>query len=332
MLLVDSIYVNMGGGLSLLKYLVETLQAKDVRFRLLVDTRADCQFPYVADQVVLSPSESSRIKFYKAFPHDVTSVFCFGNVPPPIKLNVPVYTYFHNINMLTLSDACGWKQKIKFFLKREYIRSLRDNTDKWFVQTSNTANELISHLGVLESKVKLFPFYRAPKLSELSDERADYIFVGEDTGNKGHEELLLAWSKLREVGVNSVLHLTVSSKSALYPKIQNLINNGVRIINHGIIPFDELIKVYSTCKATVYPSPNESFGLGVVEAMELGCDVIAPDLPYIHSICKPSEVFESGNSNSILAAVVKYERGCSYKTEQIVQNEILGLIQTLLDK
>ena len=332
MLLIDSIYVNMGGGLSLLKYLVATLQEKGVKFRLLVDVRVGEQFSDVDDKVILPPSESSRYKFYTKFPQDVTSVFCFGNVPPPVKLNVPVYTYFHNINMLTLADCRGWKQLLKFWLKRSYIKCLSKNTDMWFVQTSNTANELISHLGILDTKVKLFPFYKVPKLTALPDERNDYIFVGEDTGNKGHEELLLAWSKLREQGVNSVLHLTVSRKSALYPKIQYLINNGVRIINHGIISFDELIKVYAICKATVYPSPNESFGLGVVEAMELGCDVIAPDLPYIHSICKPSEVFESGNSRSILEAVAKYERGCSCKTEQIVQNEILGLIQTLLDK
>lgn len=56
MLLVDSIYVNMGGGLSLLKYLVATLQEKGVRFRLLVDVRAEGHFSDVEDKLVLSPS------------------------------------------------------------------------------------------------------------------------------------------------------------------------------------------------------------------------------------------------------------------------------------
>lgn len=329
MLLVDSIYVNMGGGLSLLKYLVETLQAKDVRFRLLVDTRADGQFPYVADQVVLSPSESSRIKFYKAFPHDVTSVFCFGNVPPPVKLNVPVYTYFHNINMLTLADCRGWKQLVKFWLKRQYIRLRKKNTDSWFVQTSNTANELIKNLRVPKTIVDLYPFYRPPQnIVSGTDKRMDYIFVGDDSGSKGHNELLDAWELLHNKGIDRTLHLTVSSGAPSYEKIQNLIKNGVCIQNHGIIPMTEVFALYARCKATVYPSRNESFGLGLVEAMESGCDVIGSDLPFIHAICEPSEVFNRDSPESIAEAILRYEASSS-RTFQKVSNKVNELIDSI---
>ena len=254
--------------------------------------------------------------------------FCFGNVPPPRRLKVPVYTYFHNINMLTLADCRGWKQKLKFFLKREYIRSIRRNSDEWFVQTSNTANELIRHLGVSDDNVELYPFYRPPVVNATGSERTDYIFVGNDSGSKGHKELLDVWKELYKRGIERTLHLTVSSESRLYPAIEDLSKQGVKIVNHGIIPTEELFELYTHCKATVYPSRNESFGLGIVEAMEAGCDVIGADLPYMHAVCTPSEVFDPFSSESILKAVLKYEKKPRH-TYQHARNLVNELIDEM---
>lgn len=329
MLLVDSIYVNMGGGLSLLKYLVATLQEKGVKFRLLVDVRVGEQFSDVDDKVILPPSESSRYKFYTKFPQDVTSVFCFGNVPPPVKLSVPVYTYFHNINMLTLADCKGWKQLLKFWMKRFYIKCLSRNTDMWFVQTDNTANELIKNLRVDKAKVELYPFYKIPHIKNNECERVDYVFIGEDTGSKGHKELILAWELLHEQGFNRTLHLTVSARSSLYKEIEVMKNKGIDIKNHGLIPISEVFSLYSKSVATIYPSRNESLGLGLIEAMEMGCDVIAPCLPYVYAVCQPSATFQYGNPESIVRAILKYERGQT-KTQKLVSNTINKLIERLI--
>mgnify|MGYP003531994904 CR=1 FL=1 len=181
MLLIDSVYINQGGGFGLLKYLVETLNSKQIPFRLIVDRRVDGRFPEVEDQIVMDSSEKCRWKFYKAFPDDVSSVFCFGNVPPPVKLNVPVYTYFHNINMLTLGGYPSFSKRLLTFIKREYIRILRNHTDRWIVQTSNTCDELLSHLEAKNNKVDIIPFYNLwPEIYSLSDNtaRIDYALVG----------------------------------------------------------------------------------------------------------------------------------------------------------
>ena len=328
MLLVDSVYINMGGGLSLLKYLVENLHTRHVVFMLLVDERIKDAFPEVKNQIVLSPSEKSRRTFYKSISSDVTSVFCFGNVPPPVRLNVPVYTYFHNINMLTLADCRGWKQLLKFWLKRSYIKCLSKNTDMWFVQTSNTAKELIKKLNVDKAKVELYPFYNIPDIQRVECERTDYIFVGDDSGSKGHNELLDAWEILHNRGIDRTLHLTVGQSAPSYEKIQNRVKTGVPIHNHGIIPMMEVFSLYAKCKATVYPSRNESFGLGIVEAMESGCDVVGSDLPFIHAICEPSDVFNRESPESIADAVLRYEKSHS-KTLQKVSNKINELIDSI---
>ena len=329
MILVDSLYINMGGGKGLLDYLCCRLIERNVEFTLLKDARCgrlECE-ERMSNLVVLNASVKERKVFYTQHRDDYTSVFCFGNVPPPFRLKVPVYTYFHNINMLTLADCRNRKQLLKFWLKRAYIRHYRKNTDEWFVQTSNTSNELIRHLGVSSDKVKLYPFYKLPKFPEVGIERRDYIFVGEYSGSKGHDELLEAWRMLHEQGFDLTLHLTVSLGDMFLKKLQDATEQGVHIINHGYMPSDELAKLYVQCKATVYPSFNESFGLGLIEAMEAGCDVLASDLPFTHAVCRPSEVFDPHNPHSIADAVKRYESG-NIKTSEL---KIHDCVEELID-
>lgn len=332
MILIDALYINYGGALSLLHYLVDTLQEKSIEFYLLADDRCCGEFdnlPYIEYR---RASLFERRDFYKIHRGDYTSVFCFGNVPPPLRQEVPVYTYFHNINMLTLSDCRDKKQLLKFWLKRKYIKYYRKNTDEWFVQTSNTANEVVMHLGVPSEKVKLYPFYKLPKFPMPTQERKDYIFVGEYSGSKGHDELLEAWNILHEQGIDLTLHLTVSLGDAFMEKLQEAIEQGAHIINHGFIPADELGKLYMRCKATIYPSYNESFGLGLIEAMESGCDVIASDRPYVYSICEPSEVFDPALPNTIVDAVMQYEGKRFKKTLLTVCNRVNEMIEGICNK
>lgn len=329
MLLIDALYINYGGALSLLHYLVETLQEKNVMFYLLADDRCRGSFDTLPKAEYRCASLSERRNFYKEHKDEFTSTFCFGNVPPPIRLKVPVYTYFHNINMLTLTDCRDKKQLVKFWLKRAYIIYYRKNTDEWFVQTSNTATELIRHLGVPSDKVRLYPFYKLPKFPEVVGERTDYIFVGEYSGSKGHDELLEAWKKLHEQGVDLTLHLTVSLGDAFLNKLQMAIEKGVHIVNHGYIPTEELAKLYVQCKATIYPSYNESFGLGLIEAMEAGCDVIASDRPFVHAICQPSAVFDPALPNSIVDAVMRYEKEEKRQTVLTVCDKVDEMIDEI---
>lgn len=328
MLLIDAIYINQGGGFVLLRYLLDVLKERNIEFFLLADSRCIGKLNDVTNIQYMSASLRGRWKFYTRISENITSILCFGNVPPPVKMDVPVYTYFHNINMLTLADCKDRRQKIMYWLKRTYIKSKKANTDKWFVQTSNTEHELVQNLKVGKSVVELYPFYKIPNFIKTEAERTDYIFVGEDSGSKGHRELIDAWEILNEKGYKRTLHLTVSPQSSLYAELQTPRSIGLGIINHGFIPLDEVFRLYAKCQATVYPSRNESFGLGIIEALEAGCDVIASDLPYVHAICAPSEVFDRRNPASIAGAVIRYEaeRIKSHKTVVDKLNDMIDLI------
>lgn len=335
MLLIDSIYINSGGGYVLLRYLIETLIKKDVDFILLLDKRIQTDFTNVKNRLILSPSELARLKFYRHLSLDVTSILCFANVPPPIKINLPVYTYFHNINMLTLQ---GWPSKRKQFqtwLKREYIKLLKNNTDKWIVQTTNTQNQLIRQLKSNIGSIVVYPFYDIDSLTKEFDictAKKDYALVGNyNNGAKGHLQLVKAWEMLAQKGYHKTLHLTVSDASdEFWDSLNRATQCGVRIINHGNIEFKQVANIYRQSKAIVYPSINESLGLGIVEAISMGCDVIASDLPFTHSICSPSIVFDRSNPDSIAGAIIKYETEVYAKSQLKIYNMIDELINLLV--
>lgn len=97
---------------------------------------------------------------------------------------------------------------------------------------------------------------------------------------------------MAEHGYTPTLHLTLNY---IPPQLLQLINcankKGAKIINHGHLDTNELFSLYRKTKALVYAATNESLGLCIIEAIENGCDVIAPDLSYVYCICNPSSVF-----------------------------------------
>ena len=332
--LVDALYINNSGGLRLLEYLVGRLNSEGIDFFLLADSRCVGKFDICKHVRYMKASLWERKKFYQTKVRSFSSVLCFGNIPAPIKLEVPVFTYFHNINLLTLSEAHGVLVKLKSWLKREIFKHYKKNTNYWLVQTSNTANELINHLEETSERVMLMPFYELPEgLSSLNIKKHgdDYVYISTYVPGKGHDELLDAWKILHYQGIDKALHLTVPMECPFVDKIRKAQKEGVNVVNHGIIPFEQVIELYRVSKAIVYPSHNESLGLGVVEAIEAGCDVIGSNLPFLHSICKPSGTFNPYSSESIAEAIKEYERGESTKSQLLISNQIDILIKLLIN-
>lgn len=329
MILIDSLYINMGGGKVLLDYLCSRMIARGVTFTLLRDSRCGnlrCDGE-IRNVIVMKAGLRERKAFYRKHREDYSAVLCFGNVPPPIRLNVPVYTYFHNINLLTLRNCASRMQRLKFALKRSYIKHLKGNTSWWIVQTSNMALEMQRNLGT--GNLRILPFYDDSEFSPVVNEQHGdgYCFVGEASGSKGHLQLLQAWEILLQQGLAPRLHLTVTPEGspALVKYIVELNARGANIVNHGFVSRSEVHDIYLACKATVYTSLNESFGLGIAEALESGCDVLGADLPYVHSLCNPSEVFNPLSPHSISEAVIRYET-LRRSTTKYVRNHIDELI------
>ena len=65
MLLVDSLYINMGGAMGLLRYFVSSLQERNVDFFLLADSRCGDEFNSLPYTKSLPATLKERKNFYK---------------------------------------------------------------------------------------------------------------------------------------------------------------------------------------------------------------------------------------------------------------------------
>lgn len=333
MLLIDALYINTSGGLELLRYLVNVLEQRNVNCFYLFDKRCSAEFKNVMEykKSILTANTKNRYRFYKENYNRFTKILCFANIPPLIKSSVVVYTYFHNINLLITPKELPLKTKILTKLKKLYILLFRNNTTYWIVQTENTKSALKK--AIQKDNIIILPFFDLTSVQKNETKfRTDYIYVSNYAKPKNHINLLRAWNILYDKGYKFTLHLTLQENTfpnKLKVVLEECQKNGA-VINHGFVNKEKINELYNKSKATIYPSFNESLGLGIVEAMHAGCDVIAADLPYIHSICIPSRVFDPLDVDSIVSSVEKYETGSSKKTIQTIDNKINELVELII--
>lgn len=323
----------MGGALTVLNRLIDGAVETDLDFVLLKDARCPLlrSEENVKNMVVLKPSMVERHKYYKAHKDSFRSILCMGNVPPTIKMPCRVHTYFHNLSVLMNQSTMTKERRVKNWLKKQVIRILSRNTESWIVQTWNTENLIKETLPWKGKSFFRYPIYTIPNdfCQKTEMPRTDYLFVGEYTMAKGHDELLAAWYLLHKRGIEVTLHLTCSEKTKFLENVNKAIDEGVKIINHGYVEFSQMAEIYHKAKAIVYPSFNESLGLGIVEGIHAGCDAIASDLPFTYAICEPSEVFDPHCPQSIADSIIRYEKGNSKKSILTIRDcnrELITLI------
>ncbi len=74
----------------------------------------------------------------------------------------------------------------------------------------------------------------------------------------------------------------------------------------GDLERSQVFAHYRGAKMLVMTSRAESLGLPLIEAMQVGLPVVAPDLPYARELCaEAAEYFEPGNAKALVAAILR---------------------------
>src|SRR5690554_775744 len=107
MILLDSLYINDGGGKVLLDYLVENIEQSNIKCFYIFDKRCENDFLWIPDnrKVILKASLYKRHQFYRKNKLKFSKVLCFGNLPPTMNLNIKTYTYFHQPLFLEIPES-----------------------------------------------------------------------------------------------------------------------------------------------------------------------------------------------------------------------------------
>lgn len=329
-ILIDALFINMAGAVTIFNRLLDGLVEKKINFVLIKDARCPQlnSEAYVSKIIIMEPSFKLRHKFYKEHRNDFSKVVCMANIPPSIRLDVPVTTYFHNLTVLKIPSNFTIKRKLRFWIRRVATILLCKNTDSWVVQTQNSANTLRKAIPNTKN-VYQYPIFRIPEdfKDDARTRRDGFVFIGEYSYAKGHDELLEAWKILRKRGLNPLLKLTVSKECAFKQKLAQEIADGLNVKNYGFLPYMQLPEIYKSSRALVYPSMNESLGLGLIEAAIAGCDILSSDHPFTYSVCEPSEVFNPHDPVDIADAICRYLSGNCKKSKLTINDKLEEFIE-----
>lgn len=336
MILIDALYINNGGGKVLLDYLIQELNKLDIEIFYLFDKRTEHTYNAInskSQKRFLESSFTKRKQFYLENKDKFSKILCFGNLPPNIRIKkATVYTYFHQPLFLELPKSMPLKDRIKFWIKTKVLDSIKKNTDFWLVQSELIQSGFKNKYKVNSEKVILMPFYPPFNNSNETVEREEntYIYVSNASIHKNHIKLIDAFCLFYDTYRKGSLTVTVSEEfNEVLNYVKDKQNLGYPIKNLGFIKRDDLKKIYESHEYLIFPSFAESFGLGLVEAIENGCKVIGADLPYTYAVCKPSLVFNPLEVDSITEALSLSLQKNTINSESKVKNEINTLISLL---
>jgi glycosyltransferase involved in cell wall biosynthesis len=334
MILIDAIYINNSGGKILLDYLIEIFREEKFNVHFLLDERIINCHPEINNNEItyLRADLILRHKFYKVNKNKFSKVLCFGNLPPSLRLEAIVYTYFHQKLFLEIPKEIVFKQKIIFKIKILIFKILQKNTDFWIVQTQVMKDDFLAKsLKINNERVLIVPFYPSINKDMIEIRKKEvFVYVSSGSHHKNHYYLIEAFCEFFDDKKIGELHLTIGNEFKLLKKhIEVKIEEGYPIINHGFIPRELLGTIYGKSYFSIYPSLSESFGLGIIEAIENKCSIIGADLSYTYAVCKPSLVFDPTKVESILEAFQIAVAKEIPATEQLIFNEIDKLIALL---
>jgi glycosyltransferase involved in cell wall biosynthesis len=343
MILVDATYINSSGGKYLLEYFIDSLCQNDKieNYIFLFDKRFNSdRIKSILDKniYITDPSEFKRyFKLKKIFStYSIESIFCFGNVPPPFKFTIscPVYIYFHNVLLIEpWSNKHGLLNRLFLYLKSFYIKVNLNKKFTWIVQSDLVKAKLHSYFEITIDNILVLPFFEPTSLYLIDGvKRHQYFYPAEGVAQKNHNLLLKVWEELSNFNIRPKLILTIDKLK--YPKLYseisklNLIN--INIENLGFLSRNDIIEQYNKSKFLIFPSLNESFGLPLVEAADLGCHIITPDLDYVNNIIETNIKFDVKKNNLFeLIYDIETNKLTTFPSIIKIENKVISLIKLL---
>lgn len=300
----------------LLNVLLQALESRSENYLLLI-SKENLSLAPTNHAIIIRDKITLFNRYYKfkqlVARYKPNTVLCFGNFAPPYRIDgVRVITYFHRMTLLDVPDASQKSplSRLRYFLLKGYLKWTSSNTDLVLVQSSYVSAQLKVHKVFTSSPIEILPYYDESRSTQpyldnpIQHKVADrFIYVSSDASHKNHLRLFGAWRILASQGKHPELLVTCGAKSEYSVQIEQLQQDGIRVVDLGIIPYSTALHYTSTAAFAIYPSLTESLGLGLVEAATSGCKVLCSDLPYTFKVIRPSSTFDPYDVASIAACV-----------------------------
>jgi glycosyltransferase involved in cell wall biosynthesis len=180
---------------------------------------------------------------------------------------------FSNFFCDSWDDALRAKRK-KAILSADVVIAISDSTKR----------DVVDILGVNPARVKVVPLSHMPLFTRLDrgalplPEKPYFLYVGDRNHYKNFDGLLRGFAQWSG---NGAAELCVVGKpfARAEEKLIRELNLEGKVRLAGFVSDEDLVVLYNTAAAFVYPSYGEGFGIPLLESMACGCPVIASDIP-----------------------------------------------------
>ncbi len=319
-LIIHAPNIHTGGGLTLLRALLNHIETGVVSF-LILDRRlpVDFQVPEGASTFRVTPTIWGRFMAEKkllkiAASNDV--VLSFGNLPPLYRLNAQVLVFLQNRYLIESASLAGFKMsaRLRIFIERHWLLSRKVNADQFIVQTGSMLRAVKDKLSM---PTVMWPFiekgmnYRRRGGTRIGHDapRYDFVYVASGEPHKHHRQLVGAWTTLAKEGIRPSLVLTLCRQA--YPELCHWIaetaaREHLNVINLGERDHRQMAALYGNCRALIHPSTLETIGLPLIEARQAGLPILAGELDYVRDVVDPEETFDPHSPVSIARAVKRF--------------------------
>ena len=323
--------IKSGGGKELLEYLLEYIDDNypDIAVNVYVDTSVNIQRTRVRNVIVMTSEFSKVILFFKRFENAIY----FGNLPS-IRKSKNSIIYFHNTYLLMnlkkiFSSNIKFLDKVMCLAKQFFIKFFVKNVDFIVCQTDVVSKQFKKKYSF--ENIKILPFYRTCEKINIK-KKFDYCYISLAHPHKNHQKLFDALKILEKKKLHLSLAVTVESNNEDLIRIIEEINKNaiIKIVNLGTISKEKVCELYAQSKCLIFPSLEESFGLPLVEAVDIGLDVISSDLDYVYEVINPSLTFNPNDVQSIADTIQKFNEGSYPKSETKVKDNISELLELIL--
>lgn len=218
--------------------------------------------------------------------------FPFTVAIPPIGRRVGSIVTAHDVQHLDMPQNLSWAE-------RQYRKVTYDPpakaADLVITDSEFARRSIIEHLGIDPDKVRTIHLgFDASGFSPSDEPRESFLlYPARPYRHKNHRALIEAVALLRREEPDLRLVLTGEG-------LERLRDVPDWVDRRGLIPFDELKRLYRTARLLVFPSLYEGFGLPPLEAMASGCPVAASTAASIPEVVgDAAELFDPSTPESI---------------------------------
>lgn len=220
-------------------------------------------------------------------------------------VDVPSVVTLHDLQHLDLPGLFSRGERA--FRTLAWHRSVR-HADLVVCPSAFVRERAESRLGIEDGKLRTIPHgIDHARFSPGRDEEGEHdeflLYPARAWPHKNHAQLLAAFALLRRDRPSLRLVLTGGGNRGSVP-------DGVEVRGH--VALDELVGLYRSAAALVFPSLYEGFGQPVLEAMACGCPVACSEIPALVEVAGDAAImFDPDNAESIAAEVLRLldERG-----------------------